>query len=333
MNPIRCCATGCALLAASGMDTAGAADRAKPAASVQAPATAELSVLPVQGNVYMISGGDAGNVTVQVGKDGVVVVDASVPELSAKIIAAIRTLSDRPIRYLLDTSADADHAGGNYEISHAGIQFGGGYSHDQSFTPIWAHENVLNALSAPTGRQPRLAQAAWPSDTYFTASMELYFNGEAIVMLAQPAAHSDGDSMVYFRGSDVIATGDVFLTTTYPVIELEHGGTINGVIAALNRIIDITIPKENEEDGTLVVPGHGRLCDEYDVVVYRDMVTVLRDRIQDLKSRGMALEQVLAARPTMDYDGRYGGGSGIYSTREFVSAVYKTLPEATQAPK
>jgi glyoxylase-like metal-dependent hydrolase (beta-lactamase superfamily II) len=156
-------------------------------------------------------------------------------------------------------------------------------------------------------------------------------------MIYAPNAHSDGDSIVFFRRSDVIAAGDVYLTTGYPVIDLEHGGSIDGIIAALNRIIDITIPKENQEDGTLVVPGHGRVSDEYDVVVYRDMVTVIRDRIRNMISKGMTLEAIKAARPSFDYDGRYGtaegAANGAATTEKFIEAVYKSLQAPPQASK
>jgi glyoxylase-like metal-dependent hydrolase (beta-lactamase superfamily II) len=267
-----------------------------------------------------------------VGDQGVVVVDAAVAAVSDKILAAIRSITDRPIRYLLDTNADADHVGGNELISRAGITYGGGYTSDEHFSFIFAHENVLNSMSAPTGQKATTPSTAWPTDTYFQDSMELSFNDEPIEMIYAPNAHSDGDSIVFFRRSDVIAAGDVYLTTGYPVIDLEHGGSIDGIIAALNRIIDITIPKENQEDGTLVVPGHGRVSDEYDVVVYRDMVTVIRDRIRNMISKGMTLEAIKAAKPSFDYDGRYGtaegAANGAATTEKFIEAVYKSL----QAP-
>jgi glyoxylase-like metal-dependent hydrolase (beta-lactamase superfamily II) len=320
-----------AILCAASVGQAVAAKKA-PAVDAKKPAVdAQVTIVHVQGNIYMLAGGGGSNITVQIGDEGLVVVDASVPEMSEKLIAAIRTLTDKRIRYLLDTSADLDHVGGNDAISHYGIQFGGGYTKDATFSLIYAHENVANAMSAPTGQHAAMSSESWPTDTYFEDSMELYMNGEAVQMLYQPAAHSDGDSIVYFRGSDVIATGDVYITTGYPVIELEHGGTINGVIDSLNRIIDITIPKLNQEDGTLVVPGHGRVSDEYDVVVYRDMVTVIRDRIQNMVDKGMTLAQVKAAKPTFDYDGRWGAATGNWTTDKFVEAVYKTLQPQTSS--
>jgi glyoxylase-like metal-dependent hydrolase (beta-lactamase superfamily II) len=321
------------LLLCAAVGSADAAKKAAPPAAAAAASDAKVTVVHVQGNIYMLAGGGGSNVTVQIGDEGLVVVDASVPAMSAKLIAAMKTLSDKRIRYLLDTSADLDHVGGNQAISHYGVQFGGGYTKDEDFSLIFAHENVANAMSAPTGQHAELSSEAWPTDTYFQDSMELYMNGEAIQMLYQPAAHSDGDSIVYFRGSDVIATGDVYVTTGYPVIDIEHGGSINGIIDALNRIIDITIPKLNQEDGTLVVPGHGRVSDEYDVVVFRDLVTVIRDRVQNMISKGMTLAQVQAAKPTSDYDGRWGAATGNWTTEKFVEAVYKSLQAAPQATK
>lgn len=286
-------------------------------------AGAQIQMLPVQGNVHLLATKGT-NVAVQVGSDGIVVVDTSTSEQAADLLAAIRKLSDKTIRYVINTHAHADHIGGNRVISQAGMSFG--EDEPLPFAAIYAHENVLNTVSAPTGKKPALHSDFWPTDTYFTESMELHFNGEPIELLHQPAAHTDGDSIVFFRRSDVIVAGDVFLTTGYPVIDVEAGGTIDGVIAALNRIIDIAIPRENQEDGTLIVPGEGRICDEYDVVVYRDMVTIIRDRVLDLVKKGYTLEQVLAARPSRDYDTLFEPGAGRATPEQFVTAIYRTLP-------
>src|SRR5262252_2787259 len=290
-------------------------------------AAGDVHLLPVQGNVSMLVT-SAGNVTVQIGDQGVLVVDTSVAEASDGIVAAIRRLTDKPIRYIINTHAHADHTGGNANIARAGATVGGG-TIGAAFTPsgasILAHENVLTRMSAPTGSASPTPTDAWPTNTYFGERKELFFNGEAIEILHQPAAHTDGDSLVFFRRSDVVSAGDLFLTTTYPVIDATWGGTIQGVIAGLNRLLELTVPKDKQEGGTYVVPGHGRLCDEADVLEYRDMVTIVRDRIQDLVSRGMSLEQVKAARPTLDYDGRYGSKTGPWTTDMFVEAVYRNL--------
>ena len=166
-----------------------------------------------------------------------------------------------------------------------------------------------------------------PTDTYHIESMNLshFFNGDGVQILYQPAAHTDGDSMVYFRGSDVLATGDIFTPERYPIIDLARGGSIQGEIDALNRILDIAIPEFRLEGGTLVIPGHGRLCDSADVAYYRDMVTIIRDRIQAMMKKDMTLDQIKAAKPTLDYDGIYGATTGIWTTDMFIEAVYKSL--------
>jgi len=291
----------------------------------------ELHILPVQGNVYLLVTPTV-NVTLQVGDDGVLLVDTATEALSDKIVAAIRTLSKKPIRYILNTSADADHIGGNKPIALQGATIAGGNMGTAAgaSATIYAHENVLNRMTAPSGKEPPTPPEAWPTDTFFTPRKELFFNGEAIEILHQPAAHTDGDSLVFFRRSDVVSTGDLFLTTSYPVIDLARGGSINGVIDSLNRLLDIAIPKDKQEGGTYIVPGHGRLCDEADVLEYRDMLTIIRDRIRDLVKKGQSLEQVKAARPTRDYDPRFGATTGPWTTDMFVEAAYKSLAEKAE---
>jgi len=321
---------GAAVAAGQGRGTASGERRPATARPSSAADAAEVHVLPVQGNVYMLVGGAGSNITLQAGDDGVLLVDASLESLSDNVLKAIRSVSTNPIRYIIDTHAHADHVGGNAAIAKQGAMIAGGnMGQPYQGAAIIAHENVLKRMSAPTGEQAPFPTAAWPTDTYFANKKELFFNGEAIQILHQPSAHTDGDSIVFFRRSDVLSAGDVFLTTTYPVIDLERGGTIQGVIAALNTILDITIPRDKQEGGTYVVPGHGRLCDEADVLEYRDMLTIIRDRIQDLVKKGATLEQVKAARPTLDYDGRYGATSGPWTTGLFIEAVYRNL----SAPK
>lgn len=287
-------------------------------------AGAQTQVLAVQGNVHMLALGGGANVVVQIGSDGIVVVDTSTSARAPEVLATIRRLSNKTIRYVINTHEHPDHVGGNAVISQAGTSFG--EDEPLPFASIYAHEHVLNALGAPTGKKPALASEFWPTDTYFTSSMEIHFNGEQIELLHQPAAHTGGDSIVLFRRSDVIVAGDVYLTTGYPIIDIDAGGTINGVIDALNRIVDNAIPRENQEDGTLIVPGEGRISDEYDVVVYRDMVTVIRDRVQDMVKKGATLEQVLAARPSRDYDTVFTPAVGRSTPAQFVEGIYRTLP-------
>ncbi len=283
----------------------------------------EERILPVQGNVYMMVGA-GGNITVQVGKDGVLLVDTQYAALAPKIMAAIRTLSAMPIRYIVDTHVHTDHTGGNGALAKLG---GGG-----AMPRIIANDHVLNRMTAPaapgqTAPGPTaVPEADWPNDEYFTASKDFFFNNEAVVVYHMPAAHTDGDSIVFFRRSDVISTGDIFTPETYPGLDLARGGSVQGEIDALNRILELTVPAKYQEGGTYVIPGHGRLCEEADVVEYRDMVTIIRDRIQDLIKKGKTLEQVRASRPTLDYDTQYAAGaSGPQATDRFVEAVYKSL--------
>jgi glyoxylase-like metal-dependent hydrolase (beta-lactamase superfamily II) len=283
----------------------------------------------VQGNVYMLAGA-GGNVTVQVGEDGVLVVDTQFAQMADKLLAEIARLGDnKPIRYVINTHVHGDHVGGNERFRRAGLAIvAGNVAQDLSGNngaEIIAHENVLVRMSKAEGNTPAAPGGALPTDTFFGNEDEVFFNGEAIRLTHQPAAHTDGDVMVFFRKSDVLATGDLYVNTSYPVIDTARGGTINGIIAGLNRILDITVPRDKQEGGTMVVPGHGRLADEADVVEYRDMVTIIRDRVQEMMKKGMTLQQIQAARPTSDYDGRYGTASGFWTTEMFVDAVYRTL--------
>jgi cyclase len=284
----------------------------------------DIRVLPVQGNVYMLAGA-GGNIAAQIGEDGVLLVDSGEGEVTDKVLSALRALGNKPIRFILNTNADPDRMGGNERLAAAGSLGGGGRPGDRPRpgAAVIAHEAVLDAVSAQSGQRTAIAPGGWPTEGYTGDSKEVFFNSEALQMFHAPAAHSDGDSIVFFRRSDVVVTGDIFSTTSYPVIE--KSGGINGVIAGLNRIIDITIPKDWQEGGTMVIPGHGRICDEADVVEYRDMVTIIRDRIQDLIRKGMTLEQVKAARPTIEYDPRYGSETGPWTTTMFVEAVYRSL--------
>ena len=255
--------------------------------------------------------------------------DTGAANLTEKVLGAIRQLSDKPIRLIVNTHAHPDQVGGNESLSKAGTRGGGGRATDNPGpgAMVMAHEAVLWALSAQAGKPGAMTMpvGAWPTDTYKGESKDVFSNGEAIQLFHQPAAHTDGDTIAFFRRSDVVVTGDVFDLTSYPVIDAARGGTFTGVIAALNRIIDITIPKDWQDGGTMVIPGQGRVADESDVVEYRDMLTIIRDRIQALIKRGMTLDQVQAARPTFEYDGRYGMTSGPWTTKMLVEAAYRDL--------
>jgi glyoxylase-like metal-dependent hydrolase (beta-lactamase superfamily II) len=293
------------------------------AAGVQAQQ--ELQVLPVQGNVYLIAG-PGGNTTVQIGHEAVVLVDTQSAAVSEQILALVASLSAKPIRHIIVTSADSDHTGGNAALSAAGTYV----RLIDSFDPRGSDTNAaiighVNVLATMSGRDASVPVETWPTDTYFTSTWELFVNNEAIQLLHVPAAHTDGDTMVFFRRSDVISTGDIFSTDRYPVFDVSRGGGINGVIEGLNLILDVAIPGENQEGGTIVIPGHGRLSDETDVANYRDMATIVRDRIQALIDAGRTLNDVQAAGVSRDYDGRYSNRAIGWTGEQFVEAVYLDL--------
>ena len=273
-------------------------------------ANAELHVLPVQGNIYMLVG-PGGNMTIQTGKDGVLLVDTMFAPLAQRIAAEIRKLTDRPIRYIINTHVHGDHTGGNEALQKMGVA--GAAQAAAGGATLMAQANVLNRMTASG------ATTGWPNDEYDTPTKDFFFNGEAVVLFHEPAAHTDGDSIVFFRRSDVLSVGDIFTPERYPFIDIARGGSVKGLIDALNHILRLTVPEHLQEGGTRVIAGHGRLCGEADVVEFRDMVTIVRDRVQDALKRGLSLEQVRAAKLTLDYDPQYGPGDA------FVEAVYKSL--------
>jgi cyclase len=323
------------LLLATVHSTPGEARRGP--ASLQetrAGASGDLEVLQLRPNFFMIAGAGA-HIAVQVGDDGVVVVDSGSAARADAVVSAIKRITARPIRYVIDTGPDPDHVGGNETVSKAGQTLftnAGSIGITGNFlggvASILSHENVLQRISAPTGKASAYPVGAWPTETFDEARKYMYLNGEGIEVLHQSAAHTDGDVVVFFRRSDVVVAGDILDTTHFPVIDVAKGGTVNGEIAALNKLVELAIPSVpivSREAGTLVVPGHGRVCDQFDVVEYRDMVTIVRDRVRDLIKAGMTLEQIKAASPARGYTRRYGADSGSWTTNNFVEAVYQSL--------
>jgi cyclase len=324
--------------------------------------SSELHVLPLRGNVYLLVGAGA-NITLSIGREGVLLVDAGAAAMADKVVAAVRQIErevtaaptaarpcaglgcvgvtypsllgiiaspppPRPIQFIVNTNADPDHTGGNAKVAQSGTTFGGGpglgafQAVVKESAMIYAQENVLarmTAAKAPT--------AALPTETYIK-DLKQFFNGEGIQFIHQPGAHSDGDTLVHFRGSDVISTGDILSTVSYPVFDVARGGSIDGIIAGLNHLLELAIAEYQTEGGTLLVPGHGRVCDAADLATYRDAVTIMRDRVKDMVRRGMTLEQVKAARPTRDYDPRYD--IPTWTKDMFVEAMYKSLTGPAQ---
>ena len=264
----------------------------------------------VQGNVYLLAGAGA-NVAVQVGDEGVLVVDTGATASREALLAAVKKLSDRPIRWIINTSADLDHTGGNETISQAGLTVNGNPA------AIVSHENVLARMTAANRPVTEM-----PLNTFFEAGRDFFFNGEAIFLYHIARAHSDGDIIVYFRGSDVLVAGDLFVTTQYPIIDLQAGGGIDGYVDGLDRMLDIAVPAYLQEGGTYVIPGHGRVGDEADILTFRDMLFIVRARIADLVKQGKTLAQVQAAKPALDYDLRYGNDK---ASADFVASIYTDL--------
>ena len=293
-----------------------------------------LDVVRVRPNFYMIAGA-GGNIGVQIGSDGVVLVDAGAAGASEGVLAVLRKLTPLPIRYVIDTNADADFVGGNAKLAKAGqtifTNVLGNPAVAAAMTnggaaAILAHDSVLRRMSAPTGKAAPYPDDALPTEAFYPKRQTLRMNDEGIEVLYQPAAHSDADSFVFFRGSDVVVAGDVLDTTRFPVIDVANGGSVQGEIEALNKLIELAIPPIPfiyKGPGTYVIPGHGRLCEQMDVVDYRDMVVVVRDVIADLIRQGMSLDQIQAALPAKPYETQYGTAPG--SAKAFVEAIYKSL--------
>jgi glyoxylase-like metal-dependent hydrolase (beta-lactamase superfamily II) len=303
----------------------------EPATQREPPPNAGIHVQRVRGNVFMLSGA-GGNITVDAGNEGVLLVDAGLADATDHVLAEIAKISGRPIRYIIDTHLHPDHTGGNEKIAKLGQTIAGGdvtnlTDDAREGAKVIAHQNVLDRMSESEGSRPPSPFGMLPTDAYFGSRKDLFFNDEGIRIVHPKAAHTDGDSMVFFRRSDVISTGDIFTTDLYPIIDLARGGSIQGEIDALNQILGLVITARNEEAGTYIIPGHGRLCDAADVAYYRDMVTIIRDRIMDLRKKGLTLDQVKAAKPTRDYDPRWGATTGFWTTDMFVEAVYKSLGE------
>jgi cyclase len=311
-------------------------------ASAQRASASDVEVVQLRPNFYVI-GGAGGNIVVQIGPEGVILVDSGSKAMADEVLAAIRRLTPLPIRYIINTSMDADHVGGNEVLSKAGLSIlpgavaaGAGLSDDVlanfGYASVLAHENVLTRMTAA---QPPIPSVFYPTKTFFYRMYSMYLNGEGIQVIHQPAAHTDGDVIVFFRRGDVIATGDLIDTTRFPFIDVERGGTLQGELDALNRLMDLSIhnvPLLWYPDRTFLVPGHGHVYDKLDLLEYRDAITIVRDRVQDLIDQGMTLAQVQAANPTLGYRSQYGRDSGPWTTEMFVAAVYNELAAKKSKP-
>jgi cyclase len=322
-----------------------------------------IDIVHVNGPIYLLVGA-GGNVAASVGPDGVLLVDSGSVERSAELLEAIEQLSARvaeqakekgplwgaegrssvllnrnpppppkPIRYIINTDASPDRIGGNARIgAESGVTYTGGnvagtIGDSGEGAAVWAHEAVLFRLI-----EREAPFATLPTNTYYGSGSKLshFFNGDGVRLLHMPAAQSDGATMVQFTRSDVIVTGDFFSQNNYPMFDIESGGSINGVIEALNAVLDLAVPEFRTEGGTMIVPAYGRLSDSADVGYYRDMLTIIRNNIQEMTDRGMSLRQIRAARPTRAYDARFGADSGPWTTDMFVEGVYRSLTSSSQ---
>jgi glyoxylase-like metal-dependent hydrolase (beta-lactamase superfamily II) len=302
-----------------------------------------FEILRVLGNIYVIAGA-GGNVVVQTGDEGLVLVDTGSGATGAALLDAIKAVSDGTIRYIINTTPDADHYGGNGAVAKAGwsptvvlpglqgsgaaASTGRGDPRD-TYAMVIGHERMLNRLSAASGEASAAPFELWPTNSFFTAKKTMAFNHEGIELRHEPNAHTDGDIVVFFRKSDVIAAGDLIDTDGYPTFDAARGGSISGLIAGLNDVIDMSIAEFNQQGGTRIVPGHGHVMNETDVADYRDMAAIVRDRVQAAIDRRMTLPELMALEPTLDYDGLYSrpGWTGAM----FVEAIYRELSQAQPA--
>ncbi len=314
--------------------TVAAAAGAPPAAD--AGSDGAIHPWHVAGNVWLMAGEPgASNVVVQVGDEGVFVVDTGVAAMADKLAAAIKRLAaekagdQKEIRWVVDTDGLPDHVGGNEIVRKSGSYIGGAnFEVDNAgLTPgafVVANLNVMSQMVADG-----VSKEVWPSETHIEDLYSWDFNGEAVSLVHPHSANTDGNTEVLFRSSDVLATGDVFDMVHYPVIDVAHGGTIDGELAALNDDIDLAVAGFHngpQEGGTMIIPGHGRVCDQADLVEYTIIITTVRNRVMYYKNQGKTLEQVLALKPSWDFDARWGAASGPWTTKQFIEAIYKTLP-------
>jgi glyoxylase-like metal-dependent hydrolase (beta-lactamase superfamily II) len=263
----------------------------------------EIKTHTVAGNVRYLEGA-GGNVGLLVGDDGVLMIDDQFAPLSDKLMAAIRALSDKPIRMLVNTHIHGDHTGGNENFGKLGID-------------IVAHDNVRVRLARGVNGGAPSPAVALPVVT-FGDTMSLHLNGERVTVGKLPPAHTDGDAYIRFANADVIHAGDVFRTIGYPGVDFNNGGSVKGTIEALQALVDLSGPN------TKILPGHGVVSTREDVAAFRDLAIELQKRFTDLIRQGMTLEQVVAANPTADLDEKYG------SSERLIPAFYNAVKAELQ---
>jgi glyoxylase-like metal-dependent hydrolase (beta-lactamase superfamily II) len=291
----------------------------------QGPAApAALETIQIRPSVYVIFGAGS-NITAHVGEDGVILVDSGTAAMAPQVVAAIKAITPQPIRLIINTSVDPDHVTGNYALSAAGSEVNPDAFSEEPHATVLAHENVMLRMSEAEALFPI---DMWPSETYTNRVRSMYINDDAVLVHRFVGAHSDGDSVVLFRKGDVIATGDILDLRHFPVIDPAAGGSIQGELNALNRLLDLTVPAMPlvlKPGRTLLVPGHGRVSDYAELVEYRDMVTTIKDNVEVLIKEGKTLAEIQAANPTAGYRARWGRETGPWTTAQFVEAIYQGL--------
>jgi glyoxylase-like metal-dependent hydrolase (beta-lactamase superfamily II) len=268
----------------------------------------EIRTIGLAPGLYMMVG-LGGNLAVSAGDDGVFLVDDQYAPLTPKIRAAIAAVSGGPIRFVLNTHWHGDHTGGNENLGRVGAL-------------IFAHDNVRKRMSeeqfmeALNRSVPASPEGALPVVT-FTDAVTFYLNGDALHVFHVAPAHTDGDSIVHFRGANVIHMGDVYFSNGFPFVDLSSGGSIEGVIAAVDLVLATADSK------TKIIPGHGTISSRADLAEYRSMLVAIRDRVREGLARGQRLDELLAARPTREFDETWG--KGFIDPDRFVRSVYRSL--------
>jgi glyoxylase-like metal-dependent hydrolase (beta-lactamase superfamily II) len=318
------------LVAAAGLSAGLDAQQIRTARQLPFPqkpdwAKLEVESLHVQGLVHLIAGA-GGNIAAQVGDDGVLLVDTGYEQMSGKVLTALRKLSNKTLRTIINTTLMDAHTGANGVLIKEGRlnQAGPGLGARPNEADLIGHSKLL-ALMTSIGRE-KIPVERWPPSVFSGKQKDLSSNDEPVVILAVPNAVTAGDSMVWFRKSDVLVSGEIFNQASFPYIDVAHGGTINGILEGLNVMLEITVPKQNQERGTMVIPGYGRIGDEHDVLEYRDMLTIIRDRVQAAIKKGMTLAQLKAMKPsaTYEYEPRFNRDPA-WTADMFVEAIYKNL--------
>jgi len=278
------------------------------AVHAQTPGQVEIQAIPVGSGIYMLIG-RGGNICISSGEDGVFMIDDQYAPLTGKIKATVAKITPKPIRFVINTHWHGDHTGGNENLGGEGAA-------------IIAHENVRKRLSVDQvmgamGRTvPALSRKGLPIIT-FTRDIAVHLNGQDIAVFHVANAHTDGDAFVHFRQANVLHTGDVLFMGLYPFIDIEHGGSIDGMIRAVEQILG------KVDDKTRIIPGHGPLSDRNGLIVYRDMLISIRGRIKSQIDAGMGLDEIVSSRPTRDFDETWGGG--FIGPDALVTTVYQSL--------